>query len=94
MGALTGRAEGATPTKRIFHFLRSRDARMPCPFCGHEEWRGWDERIALPHVAGSDTVDRGTEALPLTCAHCGFIRLQSAHVLDDPRTPRPGPAGA
>jgi hypothetical protein len=27
------------------------------------------------------------EAFPLTCANCGFIRLQSAHVLDDPRTP-------
>lgn len=73
-------------TKRIFDFLRSRDARIACPFCGHEEWHGWDQRVALEHVAGSATVDRGTEAFPLTCANCGFIRLQSAHVLDDPRT--------
>jgi transcription elongation factor Elf1 len=74
-------------TKLIFDFLRSRDARMACPFCGHEDWHGWDERIELEHVVGSATVDRGTTAFPLTCANCGFIRLQSAHVLDDPRSP-------
>jgi transcription elongation factor Elf1 len=62
--------------KHIFDFLKSRDARMSCPFCGHEEWDGWDERVALVHLSGSATV---------TCANCGFIRLQSAHVLDDPR---------
>jgi hypothetical protein len=73
--------------KPIFDFLRSRDARMACPFCGHGDWRGWDERIALEHVVSSATVDRGTEAFPLTCTHCGFIRLQSADVLDDPRSP-------
>ena len=71
--------------KLIFDFLRSRDARIACPFCGQEEWQGWDQRVALEHVAGNATVDRGTEAFPLTCANCGFIRLQSAHVLDDPR---------
>jgi transcription elongation factor Elf1 len=71
--------------KHIFDFLKSRDARMSCPFCGHEEWDGWDERVALVHVSGSATVDRTAEAFPLTCANCGFIRLQSAHVLDDPR---------
>jgi hypothetical protein len=65
--------------------------RMVCPFCGGEDWHGWDERVALEHVAGSATVDRGMEAFPLTCANCGFIRLQSAHVLDDPRAPRPSP---
>lgn len=81
-------------TKVIFDFLRSRDARMACPFCGHEEWFGWDERVALGHVIGSATVDRGTEALPLTCANCGFIRLQSAHVLEDPRDSSPGPPRA
>ena len=58
---------------------------MACPFCGHEHWFGWDEQVALGHVVESATVDRGTEAFPLTCANCGFIRLQSAHVLDDPR---------
>lgn len=81
-------------TKHIFDFLRSRDAHMACPFCGREDWHGWDERVALEHVAGSATVDRGTEAFPLTCANCGFIRLQSAHVLDDPRAPRPSPPRA
>jgi len=70
---------------RVCDFLKGRGARMSCPFCGHEHWHGWDERVALEHVIGSDTVDRGTEAFPLTCANCGFIRLQSAHVLDDPR---------
>jgi predicted RNA-binding Zn-ribbon protein involved in translation (DUF1610 family) len=74
-----------SPTKLIFDFLRSRGARMICPFCGQEEWHGWDERVTLEHVLGSSTVDRGAEAFPLTCANCGFIRLQSAHVLDDPR---------
>lgn len=72
-------------TKRIFDFLRSRDARIACPFCGREDWHGWDERVSLPHVARGAAVDRGTEALPLTCRNCGFIRLQSSHVLDDPR---------
>ena len=75
------------PTRPIFDFLRSRDARIACPFCGHEDWQGWDERIALDHVTGSDTVDRRVEAIPLTCANCGFIRLQSARALDDPRSP-------
>jgi hypothetical protein len=72
--------------KRIFDFLRSRDARIACAFCGREDWHGWDERVSLPHVPGSAAaVDRGTEALPLTCGNCGFVRLQSSHVLDDPR---------
>jgi hypothetical protein len=69
----------------IFDFLKSRGARVPCPFCGHEDWQGWDERITLDHAVGSGTIDRRGEAFPLTCANCGFIRLQSAHVLDDPR---------
>jgi hypothetical protein len=60
---------------------------MPCPFCGHEHWNGWDERITLEHVGGSDAVDRRAEAFPLTCRNCGYIRLQAAHVLDDPRNP-------
>ena len=81
------------PAKHIFDFLSSRGARMACPFCGQEQWHGWDERVALEHVIGSDTVDRQTEAFPLTCANCGFIRLQSAHVLDDPRSPPRNPAG-
>jgi hypothetical protein len=77
----------AMKRKPIFDFLRSRNARATCPFCGRKEWHGWDERIALEHVVGSHgTVDRGTQAFPLTCANCGFIRLQSAHVLDDPRS--------
>lgn len=76
---------GVIEVKRIFDFLKSRGARMSCPFCGQEQWHGWDERVALEHVTGSKTVDRGTEAFPLTCANCGFIRFQSAHVLDDPR---------
>jgi hypothetical protein len=74
-----------TNARRIFDFLRSRDARIACPFCGREDWHGWDERVSLPHVPGASVVDRGTEALPLTCANCGFIRFQSSHVLDDPR---------
>jgi hypothetical protein len=48
---------------------------MACPFCGGEDWHGWDERVALEHVAGRAAVDRGMEAFPLTCANCGFIRL-------------------
>ena len=28
-------------------FLRSRGARLQCPFCGGKAWEGWDERIAL-----------------------------------------------
>jgi hypothetical protein len=69
----------------IFAFLRSRGARLQCPFCGQEEWEGWDERVALGHVQGSRALDRGAQAFPLTCRNCGFIRLQAAHVLDDPR---------
>jgi hypothetical protein len=74
-----------TSARSLFDFLASRNARVSCPFCGHEQWNGWDERIALEGVIGGDAVDRRTEAFPLTCANCGFIRLQSAHVLDDPR---------
>jgi hypothetical protein len=73
--------------KRIFDFLQSRNARMSCPFCGNEQWHGWDERVALERALGRESIDRSTEAFPLTCTNCGFIRLQSAHVLDDPRMP-------
>jgi len=71
----------------IFDFLLSRGARMSCPFCGQEDWHGWDERITLDHVIGSAAINRGGEAFPLTCANCGFVRLQSTRVLDDPRGP-------
>jgi hypothetical protein len=77
--------------KRIFDFLRSRDARASCPFCGAEEWTGWDERVSLEHSIGSQGVDRQAEAIPLTCVNCGFVRLQSARVLDDPRGPTRNP---
>ena len=73
---------------QLFDFLRSRDARIACPFCGREEWNGWDELVAVDHVAGAELDQRATEAFPLTCVNCGFIRLQSAHVLDDPRATR------
>lgn len=66
--------------RRIFDFLASRNARLTCPLCGHEHWNGWDERIHLDRAGTSPL-----EAIPLTCANCGFVRLQSAHVLDDPR---------
>jgi hypothetical protein len=78
-------------SKRIFDFLESRGARMSCPFCGCEDWHGWDERLALDHVVAGEAIDRTTQAFPLTCANCGFIRLQSAHVLDDPRKPTTNP---
>ena len=42
-----------------------------------------ESRSSMP--IGSEAVDRHGEAFPLTCANCGFIRLQSTHVLDDPR---------
>jgi len=74
--------------RAIFDFLKSRDARLACPFCGNEKWNGWDERVVLEHATGRAAVDRNTQALPLTCANCGFVRLQSSHVLDDPRSPR------
>jgi hypothetical protein len=76
-----------TRGKDLFDFLDSRGARKNCPLCGHEDWHGWDERVSLPHALGSTAADKGTDVFPLTCANCGFIRLQSAHVLDDPRTP-------
>jgi hypothetical protein len=75
-----------SPKRPIFAFLRSRGARSECPFCGKTAWEGWDERVSLDHVSGSFTVDRRAQAFPLTCRNCGFIRLQAAHVLDDPRS--------
>lgn len=78
----------SSPGKHIFEFLKSRGAHLSCPFCGQEKWDGWDERIALDHVTGSSAVDRNNQAFPLTCANCGYIRMQSAHVLDDPRADR------
>lgn len=87
-------SHGGEITKRIFDFLRSRDARMACPFCGREDWHGWDERVALEHVAGGATVDRGMEAFALTCGNCGFIRpiraraRRSARPWAEPAAPR------
>lgn len=69
----------------IFAFLRSRGARLQCPFCNSTDWEGWDERVVLGHALGSAAIDREAQAFPLTCRNCGFIRLQAAHVLDDPR---------
>jgi predicted RNA-binding Zn-ribbon protein involved in translation (DUF1610 family) len=80
-------------SRPIFDFLASRNARMSCPFCGHEVWHGWDEKVVLAAVPGGDAIDRHTEAFPLTCANCGFIRLQAAHVLDDPRAAERDPRG-
>jgi hypothetical protein len=80
---------GVIEAKRIFDFLKSRGARMSCPFCGQEQWHGWDERVSLEHGIGSKTVDRGTEAFrsPVrTAASSGFW---STHVLDDPRESSP-----
>ena len=57
--------------KQLFDFLSSRGARKNCPLCGHEDWDGWDERVKLPHVPGSKTIDRETEVFPLTCTNCG-----------------------
>ena len=37
--------------KGIFDFLKSRDARLPCPLCGHERWNGWDERVLLMRMS-------------------------------------------
>jgi hypothetical protein len=59
--------------KPIFDFLASRNARLSCPFCGHELWHGWDERLTLTSASRHDTVDRQTEVFPLTCANCGFV---------------------
>jgi predicted RNA-binding Zn-ribbon protein involved in translation (DUF1610 family) len=81
-----GGDEAMSPKRPIFAFLRSRGARIECPFCGKKDWEGWDERISLDHVHGSVAVDRRAQAFPLMCRNCGFIRLQAAHVLDDPRT--------
>lgn len=71
--------------RRIFDFLQSRGARKACPLCGHERWTGWDRVVALPNDGGSAGGGIETVAIPLTCANCGFVRLQSAHVLEDPR---------
>ena len=79
------RAREVSPKRPIFAFLRSRGARLQCPFCGSTDWEGWDQRVRLGHVPGSFAVDREAQAFPLTCRNCGFIRLQAAHVLDDPR---------
>jgi hypothetical protein len=72
----------------IFDFLARRGARLTCPFCGQEEWQGWDQVLALEDSSGTGGINRDAQAIPLTCANCGFIRLQSAHVLDDPRKSR------
>ena len=57
------RADGATVAMRmpakspIFNYLRSRGARMACPFCGHEDWHGWTNgsRSTMRSGAGLST---------------------------------------
>jgi predicted RNA-binding Zn-ribbon protein involved in translation (DUF1610 family) len=71
--------------KRLFDFLNSRGARKACPLCGQETGTAGGTNASLAHVAGTETIERETEVIPLTCANCGFVRLQSAHVLDPPR---------
>jgi hypothetical protein len=78
-----------SPRRDLFDFLASRGARGPCPLCGHELWDGWDQRIDLPRTLdGKDHAP--IEVIPLLCRNCGFVRLQSAHVLSDPRDENTG----
>jgi hypothetical protein len=73
----------------LFDFLASRGARKACPLCGHEHWDGWDQRVALPRELAGES-HGALDAIPLICRNCGFIRLQSAHVLSDPRDENTG----
>jgi hypothetical protein len=77
--------DAAPSRRRIFDFLKSRSAHIRCPLCGREDWNGWDERVLLERSTTAHDTPEPYEAIPLVCANCGFIRLQSAHVLDDPR---------
>ena len=70
--------------RALFDFLASRGARKPCPLCGDKQWDGWDQRLTLPRTLGG-TDHAPLEVIPLLCRNCGFVRLQSAHVLSDPR---------
>jgi hypothetical protein len=70
-------------------FMASRDARRPCPACGHEEWDGWDQRLTLSRTLNG-AEHTPFEAIPLVCRNCGFVRLHSAHVLSDPRDENTG----
>lgn len=77
------------PRRDLVDFLASRGARKQCPLCGHEDWAGWDQRIALSRVhEGSDTAP--LDVIPLLCRNCGYVRLHSAHVLSDPRDENTG----
>lgn len=69
----------------LLDFLRSRGARLACPACGHERWRGWSERVAVPRSDEAGMPLEALVAVPLVCENCGLVRLQSARVLDDPR---------
>ena len=64
-------------TKPIFDFLRSRGARIACPFCGHEDWHGWDERITLEHADRERGRRPARRGIP---AHLRKLRLHQAPV--------------
>jgi hypothetical protein len=73
----------------LFDFLASRGARKACPVCAHEDWDGWDQRVALTRTLDGED-HASIEVVPLLCRNCGFVRLHSAHVLSDPRDENTG----
>ena len=81
-----------TAKSPIFDFMRSRGARMSCPFCGHEEWQGWDERVTLDHALGERDRRPARRRVP---AHLRKLRLHQAPVRPRARRPtRPAPQHA
>ena len=82
-----GTRKRARPTRRTSIFFVVATRRIACPFCGHEDWQGWDERIALDHVTGNDGRPPRVQAIRRRAQTAGSSGLQSARALDDPRSP-------
>jgi hypothetical protein len=56
---------------------RKEGAKPECPFCGHDGWIGWNDRVRVEQLFEAGTLPEGVEVIPLTCSKCGFVRLQS-----------------
>jgi hypothetical protein len=81
--------EGMSPDK-FRELLQSKGARVECPVCGADDWRGLDDIIDLPvRVAGATPHEAhvripGFEALAPSCGRCGHVRLIDLRLFEAP----------
>jgi predicted RNA-binding Zn-ribbon protein involved in translation (DUF1610 family) len=81
-------------SSNAWEVIYERGASIACPFCGWEEWKPLGALQNLSIVLAATTRDGtmvrgpgetgGLGAYAYACANCGFVRLHSKLVVDNP----------